>query len=78
MSLNSINFLSELEIINEGVKSFVGEKYYMATGDLSNDETNDLEFVSYNKKPSRAALTAKPGDVIFARMKGTNKVLLIT
>jgi len=78
MSLNSIKFLKELEIINEGVKFFVGEKYYMATGDLSNEETNDLELVSYNKKPSRAALTAKPGDVIFARMKGTNKVLLIT
>lgn len=78
MSLNSIEFLKELEIINEGVEFFVGKKFYMATGNLSNEETNDLELVTYDKRPSRAALTAKPGDVIFARMKGTNKVLLIT
>ena len=78
MSLNFVEFLEELEIINEGVPSFVGERYYMATGDLSNEDTHELESVSYQNKPSRAALTAKPGDVIFARMKGTNKVLLIT
>jgi type I restriction enzyme S subunit len=78
MSINFVRFLQELAIINEGVESFVGEKYYMATGDLSNYNSNELESVSYENKPSRAALTAKPGDVIFARMKGTNKVLLIT
>jgi type I restriction enzyme S subunit len=78
MSWNFVEFLEELEIINEGVQSFVGERFYMATGDLSNDDTHELESVSYQNKPSRAALTAQPGDVIFARMKGTNKVLLIT
>ena len=78
MSINFVRFLQELDIINEGVQSFVGERCYMATGDLSNEDTNELEVVSYQNKPSRAALTAKPGDVIFARMKGTNKVLLVT
>ena len=78
MSINFVRFLQELDIINEGVQSFVGERCYMATGDLSNEDTNELELVSYQNKPSRAALTAKPGDVIFARMKGTNKVLLVT
>ena len=78
MSLNFCGFLQELSIINEGVDSFEGEKCYMATGDLSNDASHELESVSYHNRPSRAALTAKPGDVIFARMKGTNKVLLIT
>jgi type I restriction enzyme S subunit len=78
MSINFVRFLQELDIVNEGVQSFVGERCYMATGDLSNEDTNELELVTYENKPSRAALTAKPGDVIFARMKGTNKVLLVT
>jgi len=78
MSINFVRFLQELDIVNEGVQSFVGERCYMATGDLSNEDTNEFELVTYQNKPSRAALTAKSGDVIFARMKGTNKVLLVT
>jgi type I restriction enzyme S subunit len=78
MSLNTNSFLKEIEIINESVQPFKGDRLYMATGDLSNDSQSLLEYVTYEKRPSRAALTAQIGDVLFARMKGTNKVLLVT
>lgn len=77
MSYKSYTLISVAEIIHETVKAFDGEKYYMATGDLSNEQTKELEFVTYDNRPSRADLTAKKDDVILARMKSTNKVLLV-
>lgn len=77
MSYKSIPLISVAKIIHETVKPFDGEKYYMATGDLSNENTKELEFVSYANRPSRADLTTKKGDVILARMKSTNKVLIV-
>lgn len=77
MSYKSYTLISVAEIIHETVKAFDGEKYYMATGDLSNEQTKELEFVTYENRPSRADLTAKKDDVILARMKSTNKVLLV-
>jgi type I restriction enzyme S subunit len=78
MSLYTNSFLKEIGIINESVQPFNGDRLYMATGDLSNDSQSQLEYVTYEKRPSRAALTAQIGDVLLARMKGTNKVLLVT
>ncbi len=77
MSWDQISFLDEIQIINEPVGHFEGLKYYMATGDLSNENTKDLETVNFENKPSRASLTAQIGDIIFARMKCTNKVLRV-
>lgn len=77
MSYKSTSLISVAEIIHETVKSFIGEKNYMATGDLSNENTKELDFITYANRPSRADLTAKKGDVVLARMKATNKVLLV-
>lgn len=75
MSYKTQQLISVVKIIHETVKPFDGEKYYMATGDLSNEDTKELELVSYKNRPSRADLTSKTGDLILARMKSTNKVL---
>ena len=67
--------IEAVEIKNNRVKPFVGERRYLATGDLARDEINDLVSVDYKTKPSRADLLVREGDIIIARMQATNKVL---
>jgi type I restriction enzyme S subunit len=59
------------------VKPFDGIRSYLSTGDLQ-DESIAFVTVTYKDKPSRADITVKKGDVLFARMKGTKKVLEVT
>lgn len=67
-----------VEITNNRVKPFKGERRYLATGDLVGEEINDsIVSVDYETKPSRADLLVNEGDIIVARMQATNKVLLI-
>lgn len=58
------------------VQPFDGTKRYLSTGDLQEATTSFVE-VTYADKPSRADISVRPGDVLFARMKGTRKVLEI-
>lgn len=58
------------------VKSFSGKCQYIATGSLS-DKGVIFESVTYKSKPSRADIIVSDGDVLFARMKETVKVLSI-
>lgn len=59
------------------VESFDGIKKYLSTGNL---EANDvmLEEVTYVDKPSRADIIVEEGDVLFAKMINTDKVLHVT
>lgn len=66
-----------VEITNNRVQPFKGERQYLATGDLSDDGVDGLVAVDYESKPSRADLLVDEGDLVVARMKATNKVLLI-
>lgn len=56
------------------VQPFDGTRRYLSTGDLQEATTSFVE-VTYADKPSRADISVCPGDVLFARMKGTKKVL---
>jgi len=58
------------------VQPFEGSKRYLSTGDLQEATTSFVE-ISYADKPSRADISVRVGDVLFARMKGTKKVLEI-
>ena len=58
------------------VQTFVGTRRYLSTGDLQETTTSFVE-VTYADKPSRADISVRSGDVLFARMKGTKKVLEI-
>jgi len=59
------------------VKPFDGTKQYLSTGDLQ-DESLRFVNITYKDKPSRADIIVQEGDVLFAKMKGTKKVLHIT
>jgi len=58
------------------VQPFDGTRRYLSTGDLQ-DATTSFVKVTYADKPSRADISVRTGDVLFARMKGTKKVLEI-
>ena len=77
MSWDLIDIISIAPIIHDTLNPFEGEIPYMATGDLTNENSKEMEFVTYTNRPSRADLTAKTGDIVLARMKATNKVLLV-
>lgn len=61
----------------ERVTEFNGEKPYLNTGNLEGTTINITQNVTYHTRPSRADLVVRQGDVIAARMQGTNKVLEI-
>lgn len=65
------------EITGESVKEYIGERYYIATGDIIDNKIVSFEKVTYNNKPSRANQNVKVGDVLFAKMKDTKKVIII-
>lgn len=58
------------------VTKYLGEKQYLSTGSLKVDSLL-MESVTYDNKPTRADIYVYEGDVLFARMKNTKKVLLI-
>jgi len=65
-------------IVSNRAEPFNGNRRYVATGGLDGGELVESDEVGYETKPSRANLIAREGDVLFARMQATNKVLLIT
>ena len=61
----------------ENVKPFDGIKKYVATGDIIENRIVSSTDVTYNDKPSRANIKAEIGDILFAKMKNTIKVIMI-
>ena len=59
------------------VSEFDGGKRYLATGDLDENIISGYTMVNYASRPSRADLVVEDGNILVARMKATNKVLLI-
>lgn len=59
------------------VKPFDGTRQYLSTGDLQDASLSFVE-VTFKDKPSRADIDVREGDVLFARMRGTKKVLRVT
>ena len=64
-------------ISGESVKKYEGIKKYIATGDITNNKISSYTEVDYSNKPSRANQIAKIGEVLFAKMKDTIKVITI-
>jgi len=63
-------------IVKQTPQQFVGYKEYIATGDLQNSEIISSIEVTYQNRPSRADCTVNSGDVLFAKMAGTEKTLI--
>ena len=74
-----IKLLDCIDIVGESCKNFDGEKNYISTGAVGIDEIdkNKVEIVTFKNKPSRANVIVKNGDILFAKMQATNKVLKI-
>ena len=64
-------------IVTEKPKPFSGEKPYYSTGAISTHIHSKHELVSYEGRPSRANILPQKGDVGFAVMKNTSKIVLI-
>ena len=77
--MNTKMFTDCVEFVGSPCKPFAGTKKYISTGAVDTDHIvdADVEIVDYEGKPSRANLEVKAGDVLFAKMQGTKKTLLI-
>ena len=71
------NILDYCTISGESVKKYEGRKRYVATGDVIENKIINFSEVDYMNKPSRANQIAKAGDLLFAKMKETKKVIKI-
>jgi len=69
--------LLDIASISENrVSEFSGEKDYIATGDLDFITISGGTATTYAHRPSRADLIINDSEVLFAKMKGTVKVLI--
>ena len=76
-TFETVNLFKYISLVKSGVSKFSGEKKYIATGSLETNKIVDCEFVTYDSRPSRANMEFKAEDIIFAKMKDTEKVFLI-
>lgn len=72
-----VNLFEYIDLVKSGVDKFQGTKKYISTGSLETEGIKDFEIVNYDSKPSRANMQFKENDIIFAKMKDTEKVFLI-
>lgn len=68
-----------ITIIKSGIERFTGEKSYLDTSSVEGiNNINNSSKIYYESRPSRANMQPVSDSVWFARMKGSNKILIIT
>ena len=72
-----VNLGDVCELVKDKPDSFLGERRYYATGAITTHERGEGDMVSFETRPSRADILPRKGDVGFAVMKNTAKVVLI-
>jgi len=73
----SLGDSSLCKIIGSGINVFEGEKIYLATADIQENEiVNRNTIIQYNKKPSRANMQPVLNSVWFAKKGGVRKVIM--
>lgn len=81
MMKNKIAYLNDSfsNVINgTGIDKFKGIKKYLSTESIKNNRIEKVEEeITIDKRPSRANVQPKCGDVLFARMQNTEKVIII-
>ena len=72
-------FLDCISVVGTTPSRFQGTKKYVSTGAVATTEIvgSEVVEVTYEDRPSRANLTAEAGDILFAKMQGTRKTLLL-
>lgn len=78
--MSEMKFVDCIDYAGSPTAPFSGSRLYLSTGALKGNtiDANELEEVTFESRPSRANIDVAVGDIIFAKMKGTNKVLTIT
>jgi len=64
-------------VVPTGVEKFSGERNYFSTGSIKNGSITSRGLYTHDNKPSRANRISKINDVFQARMKETQKALLV-
>ncbi len=77
--MKTLLFTDCVDLVGTTCKTFEGTKKYISTGAVNIDHIveSDVEIVDYSEKPSRANLEVKNADILFAKMQGTKKTLII-
>lgn len=66
-------------IIKSGILPFDKNKIYLDTSTVEGiNNISSGEIISYNKRPSRANMQPENNTVWFTKMKGSNKIIVIT
>lgn len=67
------------EIIKSGIHSFDKEKFYIDTSSVEGiNNISNGESIAFKRRPSRANMQPISSSVWFAKMKGSNKIILVT
>jgi type I restriction enzyme, S subunit len=72
----TVTLSSVCTIVKQSPPQFDGYKQYVATADLQKSNIISSTKVTYENRPSRADSTVNLGDVLFAKMAGTEKTLI--
>lgn len=72
-----VKLVEQLNFLSTGVKEFKGTKKYYSTGSIKENEVTPEGEFNYTNRPSRANRITEIGDVLQARMKDTDKGILI-
>lgn len=77
--MSKVKFTDCVSLTGSAPGKFESEKKYVSTGALDTDHIDEsqVEIVSYESRPSRANLEVHSGDILFAKMQGTNKSIII-
>ncbi|MDD3160186.1 MAG: restriction endonuclease subunit S [Candidatus ainarchaeum sp.] len=75
--MKNVLITNYVDILAPKVKVFSKSKRYVATGDVIKNKIISFSEFTFDSKPSRANIQAINGDILIAKMKDTNKVLLI-
>lgn len=70
--------LQACQLTGMRTKAFTNTRLYVSTGDVNGNDVTPSASVTFDARPSRADLVANNGDILFARMQATEKVVLVT
>lgn len=68
---------SIMKIVNPGIKKFTGEKQYLATADVVNNDIISSSNITYDNRESRANMQPVENSVWFAKMKNSIKHIFV-
>ena len=75
--MKAVPILEVAEVATKRPSKFEGSRVYYATAGVGGTSLLEGTPVTYDERPSRANLVAKRGDVMFAKMQETDKVVYV-